>query len=114
MSHYLYFGQKYIGRVVEVFEHQGTFFGQFQFETNREMDGETERLLQFIDFCRGWFESQTSSSPPCPSLFDSFADLIGNGRWTILDESKKQDIIADAPMFNGGRCGELSWILATR
>ena len=114
MSHHLYYGPTYVGRVDDVVEHQGTFLGQFQLETNRETDDETDRLFAFIDFCGGWFDAQPTSSPPDASDFDQFADLIGDGIWTILDESKHQSVIADAPMFNGGRRGELSWVLASR
>ncbi len=111
MPHYLYFGPTYIGRVDDVFEHQGTYFGEFQLETNCEMDNEMDRLFLFIDFCREWFDAQTQSSPPDASYFDDFEDLITNGCWTIMNESKQQHVIAGAPMFNGGRCGELSWTL---
>jgi hypothetical protein len=114
MSHHLYFGPTYVGRVDDVIEHQGTFFGQFQLEVDRQMDEETERLFAFIDFCHEWFDAQKTSSPPDASDFDRFADLIGHESWKILDESKQQSMIADAPMFNGGRCGELSWVLAPR
>ncbi len=112
MTHHLYFGPTYIGRVDEVFEHQGTYFGEFQLETNREMDHEMDRLILFIDFCRDWFNAQTKPSPPDASCFVKFADLIGHGRWTIIDESMHRHTIADAPMFKYGRSGELSWMLA--
>ena len=111
MSHYLYFGPTCIGRVDNVFEQQGTYFGEFQLETNRKMDSELDRLILFIDFCHDWFDTQTKSSPPDASHFDKFEDMIAHGCWTIVDESKQQHMIADAPMFNGGRCGELSWTL---
>ncbi len=112
MPHYLYLGPTYIGRVDDVFEHQGTYFGEFLLETNREMDDEMERLFRFLDFCRDWFEAQKKSSPPDASHFDDFKDLIANRCWTIMDEFKQQHEIAGVPMFNGGRCGELSWTLA--
>ncbi len=114
MTHHLYCGTTYIGRVDDVVEHQGTFVGQFQFETNRETDAQIDRLLAFIDFCSEWFAAQQDSSPPDASAFDQFVDLIGDGIWTIIDESKNQQVIADSPMFNEGRYGELSWVIALR
>ncbi len=69
-------------------------------------------LISFIDFCRSWFEAQSKSTPPDASDFDKFTDLIAHGSWKIIDESKQTHLIADAPMFNGGRSGELSWVLA--
>lgn len=110
----LHLGSKYVGSIDDVLEDQGTFFGDFQLDLHCEMDAEWERVISFIDFCRSWFEAQSKSTPPDASAFDKYSDVIAHGSWKIIDESKQTYLIADAPMFNGGRSGELSWVLADK
>lgn len=112
MSHNLHLGPTYLGRVSNVFEHQGTNLGEFLLETNLEMNDEMDRLFHFIDLCRDWFDAQKESSQPDASHFDDFKDLLANRYWMIIDDVKQWHTIAGAFMFNGGRYGELSWTLA--
>jgi hypothetical protein len=112
MPHQLYFRSSYLGRVDDVIAHQGTFIGKFTLVTERVMERGMERIIAFIDFCHDWFEAQATESPPDATCFDQFAELIGPNQWSVLFESGLRHDISDAPMFNGGRSGEVSWVLS--
>ena len=112
--HYLYFGTDRVGSVDQVFEHQGTWFGQLQLLANSNVSHNSERLLSFIDFCAEWYSKQNSDDPPDASAFDAFPEFLAHGSWSIHDALNAVSAIADAPMFLDGRRGEISWIQLDR
>jgi hypothetical protein len=101
----------FLSFIDNVIEHQGTFFGEFHLETDRELDHDLTRVIAFIDFCEDWHARQDSDNPPDASAFEQFEDLIRGQRWTILDAMDNRISVSDAPMFSEGREGEISWVV---
>lgn len=105
----LYFRATKVGHITHEFEHQGTWFGDFELSPGIQPDTVCQRLCEFIDFCQGWHSRAGLPGGGDADDFDQFSDMLGEQLWTIVDESNRESEISDAPMFSGGRRGEISW-----
>jgi hypothetical protein len=99
-----------VGEVENVFEDQGTQFGDFQCSLPPDGDMTTKRLCKFIDFCKDWFERCGSEDGADASEFDQFRDIVSSGKWSIRQAAGDCSSIKEAPMFHDGREGQISWL----
>jgi hypothetical protein len=106
----LLFGNTVAGEIVDAFEHQGTQFGIFKSRLSPNGDRTTERLREFIKFCKDWFGRCGSEAGADASEFDQFPDIVSSGNWSIQETGGKLSKIQDAPMFQNGLDGEISWV----
>lgn len=99
-----------IGRLDEVFESDGTWFGTL---IDSDADASSDvalRARQFIQFCESWNDSQASEVPRTADEFDAFCDVIGDGLWQV-DDGYKRHSIKQAPNFLSEK--EVSWTTET-
>jgi hypothetical protein len=105
----LLFDNLVVGEITEAFEHQGTQFGNFQ--STLPADGETpKRLRAFIEFSKNWFVRSGSEAGADAVEFDQYRDVVSSGKWSIQKPGRGLRKIQDAPMFQDGLNGEISWL----
>jgi hypothetical protein len=107
----LFYKDTEVGTIQNEFEDQGTWFGDFTMAEAAAADPGCARILGFIDFCSDWFAGCQSSGGGDAAEFNRWPDMVGASLWTIVADSGVRVALADAPMFSGGRQGDVSWIL---
>jgi len=107
----LFYGSVVVGEITDYFEHQGTWFGSFRAGLPVSCDPTTERLREFIEFCKDWYARSGSESGADVSEFDRFQDIVACGSWSTRTEGEVFSVL-DAPMFAGGFCGLISWAVS--
>ncbi|WP_254513652.1 hypothetical protein [Anatilimnocola floriformis] len=105
----LLFDNVVVGEIEDASEHQETQFGCFQCSLPAGGDALTKRLREFIEFCRDWFARSGSQAGADAAEFDSYRDLASSGKWQIQKPSGELFRIEDAPLFQDGLQGEISW-----
>jgi hypothetical protein len=106
----LLFDNVVVGEITDAFEHQGTRVGSFQCSLPADGDKMAQRLRAFIEFCQDWFERSGSDAGANPSEFDLYRDLVASGKWSVKRPGGDTSRIEDAPMFQDGLKGEISWL----
>jgi hypothetical protein len=107
MDLHLCYGSVVLGEVLEVFCHQGTWFGTFvSAEPDEGAAGRQAR--EFIAFSRDWNRRSYDDLEHDVSEFDAFADVIGPGFWQIRANDDTVIPILDAPNFFGE--DGMSWL----
>jgi hypothetical protein len=100
-----------VGKIHSPFEHQGTWFGEYELSPSLTGTLGGQRVTEFIEFCRD-FHDRAAEDPgdgPDPAEFDQFKDLLTSGLWTTHDPSGATKNIIQAPMFIDDK--EISWIV---
>lgn len=104
----LFFRNNLIGQIEDVFETDGTWFGDFKPTSGTNSSKNVSRALEFIEFCKAWNASQCSSEPRQADEFDKYSDVLESGSWTIADSLGATTQIEDAPNFADDN--EVSWV----
>jgi len=105
----LWYGDVLIGRVMDVFLSDMTWFGNLERVVHR-CDGElAHRLGSFIDFCEDWNERTLKHPADAPDAaeFDQYSDVLKSGLWIVRNSAGESVRIAEAPVFFHG--GGISW-----
>jgi hypothetical protein len=105
----LFFDNVVVGEITDAFEHQGTQFGNFECSLPPDGDKTAKRLRAFIEFCTDWFERSGSEAGADASEFDQYRDVVSSGKWSVQKPGGDLSKIEDAPMFQDGLKGEISW-----
>src|SRR4051794_22037052 len=103
----LYFGPVLVGVVIDVIEHQGTWFGMLAPALAAERDPTERRVREFIAFCEDWNARCAADLDVNASEFDRFSDLFTSGLWRTQAPDGTVSTIGGAPNFLGG--GKISW-----
>jgi hypothetical protein len=98
----LRFANEVVGSVSGVFEHQGTWFGEFQIDSQIG----NRLIIEYIDFCKDW-TLRCAEDKADAIEFDRFSALMPAGSWCLVDGDKTVEI--EQPLFSGGAQGEVSW-----
>jgi hypothetical protein len=106
MNLQLYYDKILVGDAIDVFCHQGTWFGRFESRLDLGADIIHKRLHDFIVFCEDWHKRLAAGIGGDASEFDQFRDLLTSGLWLTLSSDAAISKIYQAPSFTGG---ELSW-----
>lgn len=96
-----------VGAITEAFEHQGTWFGSFQCLLPEDSSTAITRLREFILFCQDWF-SRSGKTGADAAEFDPFEDIVA-ADWSTEDRNGERLRIVEAPLFQDGLQGEISW-----
>jgi hypothetical protein len=106
----LLFDNVVVGEITDAFEHQGTQFGNFLCSLPADGDRTAKRLRAFIEFCKDWFERSGSEAGADASEFDQYRDVVSSGKWSVQKPDGDLSKIEDAPIFQDGLNGEISWL----
>jgi hypothetical protein len=110
-THRLSYGSLLIGRITDVFVHQGTWFGRFEIALDPTADALARRFVDFIEFCRNWHErlDKPPTQQPDADEFDAYSDVIESGLWTVESAGGEIHQVEHAPVFSGVE--DVSWIV---
>lgn len=105
----LKYGDVLLGRIMNSFCHQGTWFGIYKLTENCDADYVLQNVFPFIEFCIDWNERLQGSDPANSDEFDKYSNIIRSGQWTIETTDGKKYKITEAPVFF--KDGEISWTM---
>ena len=88
------------------FEHQGTWFGEFEAAVDMGDNSMSDRVRQYIAFSVDWHERLDAGEDRDDKVWDDFSDMTGSDQWATGDAVGLRYSI-EAPVFQPDN--EICW-----